>query len=140
MMRFRYLGAFAALWLSLPASVQAAGFLYDCDMTDAESSRGWISSKVALVVADDGTVQVVDGVVLHFNKKPMQTTVVRDNARRLIVKWSLDNARADNGHSFGDFDYRASVNKATGQIELTAIPRNFDTGVRSAGTCKKRSQ
>jgi hypothetical protein len=121
-------------------SAAAPGYLYDCDMSGAEHSRGWISSKVAVVVPGDGTAKVVDALILQFNKEPIVATVLRDNASRLIVKWTLDNAETDSGTSFANFDYRASISKASGKIELTATPRNFDTGIRSGGTCRKRRE
>jgi hypothetical protein len=121
-------------------SAAAAGFLYDCDMAGAERTRGWISPKIAIVVPGDGTVKVVDALILHFYKEPMKATVLRDNKQRLIVKWTLDNAETDNGISIANFDYRASIAKVTGKIELTAIPREFDTGIRSGGTCRKRAE
>jgi hypothetical protein len=121
-------------------SAAASGYLYDCDMADAVSSRGWISPKVAVVVPGDGTVKVVDALILYFNKEPIEATVLRDNEKRLIVKWTLDNAKSDSGTSFANFDYRASIAKGSGKIELTATPRNFDTGMRSGGTCRKRAE
>lgn len=133
-------GAVAVFLATTQAAVAAPSFLYDCDMSDAARSRGWISPKVAIVVIGDGSVQVVDALILHFKKKPIKATVLRDNASRLIIKWSLDNAKADSGRSFANFDYRASIAKATGKIELTAIPRNFDTGLRSGGRCQKRAK
>ena len=114
--------------------------MYECDMTDASRSKGWISPKLALVFAADGSAKVVDGVIMYVNGAPIPATVVRNNANRAIVKWSVKGVRADNGTSFARFNYRASVTKKTGQIELTAIPSNFDTGLRSGGKCRKRSR
>lgn len=118
----------------------APGYLYDCDMRDVKQGKGWVSPKIALVLPGDGTVQVVDAVTLHFNEGPLEGTIVRENDKRLIVKWSIENAKADNGTSFSNFDYRASISKTSGAIELTAIPRQFDLGLRSPGTCRKRQQ
>ena len=107
-------------------------------MPEFEAGLGWVSPKIAIVVPSEGAVTVVDALTIAFSEEPVTATVLRDNAARLIVKWTLENARADNGRSFAHFDYRASIAKATGQIELTAGPRTFDTGLRSVGNCVKR--
>ena len=121
-------------------SAAAAGFLYDCTMENPEAARGWVSPKIAIVLPDDGTVRIIDALTITFADEPVSGTILRDNAARLIVKWSLRNVRADSGRSFAHFDYRASISKKTGRIELTAGPRTFDTGLRGAGTCTKRTE
>lgn len=131
--------ALIALLAPMPAQA-ASGFLYDCTLTDADKSRGWISSKLAVVVPGDGTVQVVDGVILHFNGAPLAAEVLRDNGQRLILKWSIENARAKSGKSFANLDYRVSIAKSSGAIEMHTMPRNYDAGMRSGGTCVKRTR
>ena len=129
----------SALLAATASIAQAApGLLYDCDMRNVKQGKGWVSPKIALVLPGDGTVQVIDAVTLHFNDGPLEGTIVRENDRRLVVKWSIENAKADNGKSFSNFDYRASISKTNGNIELTAIPRQFAAGLRSPGTCRKR--
>lgn len=128
----------ALLWPSLALS--APGFLYECDMLGTEQGRGWISPKIAIVLPAKGDVTVIDALTLTFAKGAAKATVLRDNNKRFIVKWTLKNVRADSGRSFAHFDYRVSISKATGKIELTAGPRTFDSGLRSSGTCTKRNQ
>ena len=123
-----------------PVAQAAEAFFYNCSFTNTKQSRGWISPQLALVFPGDGSVKVVDAVTLHFVGGPVLGTVLRDNAKRLVVKWTVKGAKADSGHSFANFDYRASIAKSTGKIEVTAIPREFDSGVRSAGKCRIRSE
>lgn len=118
----------------------AEGFLYDCDLSSSKRGKGWISPKLALIFPPEGGVKVVDAVVLHFQGGPIAGEVLRDNANRVIVKWTVKGAKADSGVSFANFDYRASIAKKTGKIELTAQPREYSRGVRSAGTCRKRTE
>jgi hypothetical protein len=134
----RVAGAIVAAVFFAGPTLASEAFMYDCDMTVTERSLGWISPKIALVFAVDGSVKVVDAVVLHFEGGPIEGTVLRNNASRAIVKWTVKGARADNGTSFANFDYRASIAKKTGKMELSAIPREYDLGLRSAGTCNKR--
>jgi hypothetical protein len=129
-----------SLGLVAPMAQAAPGFLYDCTLSGTKQGRGWISPTVALVFPGDGSVKVVDAVTLHFNNGPVAGTILRDNAKRLVVKWTVKGAKADSGRSFANFDYRASISKSSGKMELTAIPREFDAGVRSAGKCAKRNK
>ena len=133
--------ALAALCLLFPLPVRAGpGFLYDCTMEDLDRGLGWVSPRIAIVLPGDGTASVIDALTLTFAEDPVPATIIRDNDARLIVKWSLENARADNGRSFANFDYRASIAKSTGRMELYAGPRTFDTGLRSFGICRKRTE
>ena len=129
----------ATMLAPLPLTA-ATGFLYDCTMEDVDQGKGWVSPRIALVLPGDGTVTVIDALTLTFSEDPVAGTILRDNASRLIVRWSLRNVRADNGRSFANFDYRASIAKPSGRMELTAGPRTFDSGLRSVGTCRKRTE
>ena len=98
-------------------------------------------SRFATVVKEQlGTATVIDALTLTYAEDPVPGTILRDNASRLIVKWTLQNVRADSGRSFANFDYRASITKGTGRMELTAGPRTFDSGLRGTGTCRKRTE
>lgn len=129
-----------ALALTAQAAQAAPGYMYECDMKYVKQGKGWISPKVVLVLPGDGSVKVVDAVTLHFYKEPLLGTIVRENNKRLVVKWTISEAKTDSAESYTNFDYRASISKRNGAMELTAIPRNFEGGLRSPGTCRKRNQ
>ena len=129
----------AILALTATASHAAPGYLYDCDMAYVKQGKGWVSPKIAFVLPGDGSVKVVDAVTLHFNKEPLLGTIVRENDKRLVIKWTIDNAKADSGKTFNNFQYRASISKASGGIELTLQPGHYDSGLRSPGSCRKRT-
>lgn len=133
-------GAALMLILFLGQSAGASGFLYECDMRDPDQGLGWVSPKIAIVLPGDGSATVVDALTLTFAEDPVPGRILRDNDARFIVKWTLKDVRADTGRSFAHFDYRASISKSTGRIELTAGPRTFDSGLRSVGTCRKRTE
>ena len=99
-----------------------------------------MSPKIAIVLPGDGTATIIDALTMTFAEDAVPGTILRDNASRLIVKWTLRNVRADSGRSFANFDYRASISKASGRMELTAGPRTFDSGLRSTGTCAERTE
>lgn len=129
----------AVLALTASAAQAAPGYMYDCDMTYVKQGKGWVSPKIAFVLPGDGTVKVVDAVTLHFNKEPLRGTIVRENDKRLVITWTINNARADSGQTFNNFQYRASISKSSGGIELTLRPGHYDTGLRSPGSCRKRT-
>lgn len=130
----------AVLAITATAAHAAPGYLYDCDMSHVKQGKGWVSPKIAFVLPGDGTVKIADSVTLHFNKGPLPGTIVRENNKRLVIKWTIDNARADNGMTYNNLQYRASISKSSGQIELTMQPRHYDAGLRSPGSCRKRTQ
>lgn len=140
----KYFGAtLSAFVISLAAEraeAAAPGFLYDCDMREVGSFRGWVSPKIAIVLPGDGTAQVVDALTLTFSQDVVPGTILRDDPQRFIVRWSLEDARTDSGQSFGAFDYRASIAKRTGRIDLTAAPRASDTPLVASGTCRRRTR
>ena len=129
-----------ALMASASVAQAAPGFLYDCDMSYVKQNKGWMSPKIAFVLPGDGTVKVVDAVTLHFNKEPLLGQIVRENNKRIVIKWTIRNAKADNGKSFNHLDYRASISKTNGGVEVTMQPRHYDAGLRSPGSCRKRTQ
>lgn len=131
----------AAVLAFTASTAQAApGYLYDCDMIYVKQGKGWVSPKIAFVLPGDGTVKVVDAVTLYFNKEPLLGTIVRENSKRLVIKWTIENAQADNGKSYNNLEYRASISKSSGGIELTLRPGHYDAGLRSPGSCSKRTE
>ncbi|MGC1496514.1 MAG: hypothetical protein WA790_11960 [Sulfitobacter sp.] len=137
-MKQMFFSALAAVFLAGPVS--AAGFLYECDVKDHERARGWISPKIAIIFPDEDTVQIVDALTLTFVKKPVTGTILRNNAKRLIVKWEIEGMKADNGQSFAGVNYRASISKATGAVDIKTIPNGYDKGLSGQGSCKKRNK
>jgi hypothetical protein len=122
----------------LGSPMLAEGILYECDITDHEQARGWISPKIAIILPDNASVKVVDALTLSFAKEPVSGTISRNNTKRLIVNWSLKGVKADNGTSFAAVNYRASMSKATGAVSVTTIPAGYDNGLRASGNCKAR--
>ncbi|MEP3784059.1 hypothetical protein [Ascidiaceihabitans sp.] len=129
-----------ALMCASAVPAAAAGFLWDCKLSDYARSKGWIASTIGFVDDGSGAVQVVDPLILHYNKVALQGQVLRNDAKRLIVKWTLSGGEKEGGGTYGDFDYRASISKANGKIQLTAKPRQFDSGLRSGGRCTRRTK
>lgn len=130
------LASIAAVGLAGPCLASAV--LYECDIADYERAKGWISSKIAIILPGDNSVKIVDAITLSFANEPVSGTVLRDNAKRLIVKWTVEGVKTDDGTSFAGVNYRASIAKTTGAVEVSTIPNGYDTDLRANGDCKTR--
>ncbi|AXI47290.1 hypothetical protein C1J03_15490 [Sulfitobacter sp. SK012] len=141
MMTVRNLIVGAVLAIGFGGAVAAApgDILYDCTMVQLKKNGGWISQKVGIIMQGENEVKVVDAVILHFAKEPIEGTVVRNNAKRLIVKWEVRGARGG-GTSLESVDFRASIGKKTGRIQLSALASGFDFGPNGTGKCTPRTQ
>lgn len=137
---FAVLSSAAAAFFAITTPAAAAGFLYECDMSGAKLAQGWISAKVAFVLPGDGSVSVVDAVILHANGAPLAGKVLRESTSHLHIKWTIKDLRSDIGTAFAATDYKAVITKSTGRINLSMKPRHFDRGFQSGGTCVKRSK
>ena len=124
--------------LSLPAA--AAGILYECDMSNINRGNGWVSPKIAFVLPGDGSVTVVDAVTLHFNGKPLGGKIQRDSNTHTHIRWTIKDARSDNGTAFSKVDYKAVLTKASGRINLTTKARQSASNVQTQGRCAKRTK
>lgn len=138
MMKNVVLAALAATCFATAAP--AAGLLYECDIANHERARGWISPKIAIILPGDETVKIVDAITLSVSKQPVEGRILRNNAGRVIVKWVVEGIKADDGTSFAGINYRASIGKSNGAVEVKTIPNGYDNGLRATGVCKARSR
>ncbi|WP_298913330.1 hypothetical protein [uncultured Roseobacter sp.] len=118
----------------------AQGVLYDCDVTQKRKDLDWISDKVGIVVKPNGQVTVIDAVILYFNKTPMSAKVVRNDAKRLDVRWTIRGAKDDANQRVGYFDYSAQINKKTNKFAIYAKPENYPNRFSGKGKCTPRTE
>lgn len=124
--------------LSLPAAAQS--LFYECDMNGSKRNKGWTSPKMAFILADNGSVKVVDGVILHFVGEAADGKVLRNNEKSMQVRWTVSETRSDNGSGYGKIDYLASLNKGSGRINVTVTPQGEYQTMRARGKCAIRKQ
>ena len=120
---------------SMAMPVQAKGVLYDCDITQKRQGVGWISEKIAIVVTQSCQVVVSDGIILRFNRKPMQVRVGRNTDRKLVIRWTLKNVVNANNQTTPAFEYSATLSKATNEIAVYASPDGYPNRFSGKGTC-----
>lgn len=120
---------------SMAMPVQANGVLYDCDITQKRQGVGWISEKIAIVVTQSGQVVVSDGIILRFNRQPMQARVGRNTDRKLVIRWTLKDVVNANNQTTPAFEYSATLSKATNKIAVYASPEGYPNRFSGKGTC-----
>jgi hypothetical protein len=121
-----------------PAS--AAGFLYDCSITQKGRGIGWLSERLVFVVPGDGKIQVIDAVTLNFRIDPVTVKVSRNSDTKLVMRWVLKGIRDANGLQVPTFDYTARLDKKTLGLKLAANPRGFSKNWVGRGRCVKRTK
>ncbi|MFK7765331.1 MAG: hypothetical protein AB8B62_18855 [Roseobacter sp.] len=126
----------AVVALSLMGTAASSAVLYDCTITKKKQGVDWISEKVGIVLQDDGTAIVSDAVILHFKRKPLTATSVRNTERRLDVRWTVRDAADSSEQKIGHFDYHARLNKKTGAFALYAKPDEYPNRFSGKGSCQ----
>lgn len=130
----------ALVAMCFATAAPAAGVLYECDISNHERARGWISPKIAIILPGDETVKILDGITLSVSQQPVEGSILRNTAGRVIVKWVVEGIKADDGTSYAGINYRASIGKSNGAVEVKTIPNGYDKGLRATGVCKARSR
>lgn len=126
----------ATLLFILPSFAAASPIMYECDMTDKRQKLDWVADKIVIVVNDDGSVIVVDDVILHFNdNKPMQARVGSKTKNKLKLRWAIKNAR-DSQNVLVQFNYSSNLNLKTLKIVVYADPASFSQRWSGRGSCK----
>ncbi len=126
--------ALAAL-MSTPA--MAAGILYDCDL-DSKLVNGWVSQKMAFVFEGDGTVKVVDSVLLALDVGAVNARV-RKSGDVARMHWNIAAAIDSVGQKIPTFSYTAKLNLETLSLSVLAKPVGFPQRFTGKGTCVKHN-
>ncbi|MGJ8627640.1 MAG: hypothetical protein ACSHXB_11840 [Sulfitobacter sp.] len=133
----RTLHAVALVLLSSPAL--ASPTVYDCNITEKHRKLNWITDKMAFVIGGNGQVKVFDGVISHYEKKPMVANVVRLNEKSVKVRWKIRGTLSKTNQRTTSMNYEATINRKTNRVAVFAKPANFPNRFRGKGTCKVRT-
>jgi len=128
-----------ALGLTMMAgAAQAAGQLYNCDMTQRDKKVGWISPTVAVILPKNGKVQVYDSVILNFYGRPIAAKATK-SGNTLRVSWKLKGLRDSNQQKVPQFEYVANINTKSNKVHLAANPVQFPNRWTARGTCELKT-
>lgn len=103
---------------------------------DVPRSQAWVPDQLVIQLepgADTGLVN--DPIIRHFVGQPLPARVETDNARRITLRWKLDMVRNASGQVAPQFIYRATVQKGTLDIRVTAIPAGYSNVFEAGGKC-----
>ena len=129
---------FAAMALATSASPAVAEVI-ECVLT--KRNADWVPEQI-LILRDEksGKIIVNDPLIAHFNKKPVEAALDRENAKRLTVKWSLENIVNQSGQRTLAFLYRATYLKANKEIVVRAKPKGYGNEFEGRGKCTIRAK
>ena len=130
----------------LGAAVLAFGFAakaeaqvtYTCTLSSSQS-KSWIPD-VLFIGHDAAKTRVVvsDPIVLYFNdRQPVEGRISADNAKRITFAWNY--VAKDSKGQTAKMLFRATWNKATEKMKVTATPAGFSKGSVGSGTCDRAS-
>ncbi|SLN26479.1 hypothetical protein ROJ8625_01070 [Roseivivax jejudonensis] len=128
-----------ALPLVLAAAKGQAAETLLCELTQFGSGN-WIP-EILFVGYEEGadTAVVSDPVILTFNGGPTQAQIVADNARRITFAWDL-RANDGRGNYVGRFIYRATLQKGSLQMTISATPAGYANRFTGRGTCRREAR
>jgi hypothetical protein len=124
-----------ALIFAAPAS--ASGTLYDCAVKQTSGPRGWISSRIGIVIDDTGAAQIIDSLTLQFETGPRPARLRRkDDTLRL--NWSFEALNDKANTIIPKFSFSGTLDTKTGAFKVRGKPARFPQNVRGQGTCTSR--
>ncbi len=126
----RVLGAAAvAVLLAVPAMAQE----YRCKMAGLDTQTGWISEDIVFYIDTSGEIQVNDGIIQHFMKKPVKAKVSENTDARVVFKWNVDTT--NNSGQRSRIAYRATFTPESKKLRVNAIPAGYGNTFFGNGTC-----
>ena len=126
----------ALLAFGVFSSVSYANIKYECEMSNIDP-RSWIPSQVHFI-HDDKTNQaiVVDSVILSvLDVEYLPAKVRLNNSKKVGFTWVLPSF-IHRGQHVPRFEFRATVNKDTKKIIISAEPARYINKFFGRGTCK----
>jgi hypothetical protein len=123
-----------SLLMAAPVTAFANPTVYVCD-TQSNRQNGAIQDQI--VFAHDAAkdeVFVSDLLIQGVVGGPLSGEVASDNDTRVVFSWTLRNVPNNSGQ-VASLAYRATLFKATGKIDVSVRPLNYDNSFSATGTC-----
>lgn len=125
----------AASLMSFAGAAQAERLV--CHFPEDNRARGWVKPVVIFDVEADGSVIVVDDVLMNYGDGPMQTNVRTNNARRLTVTWDVDTQ--DRLGQRSRLRYSAFIKRPSLEARIQMTPRGYRSLPGVSGQCQRES-
>ena len=121
------------------ASAEVKPTLYVCTLGKGNAKNSWISESTAFIFNPDGSVQVLDGLIMHFFKEAQDVKSKR-RGQELRLNWSLGGMVDSKNTRVPQFRYNAKLNTKTLAVSISARPLGFENRYFGQGTCVKRKK
>lgn len=132
---FRAAGVAAAVFAASLASAASARTIYECQIEDRGTNRGWLPA-VVIVSVDPGseTVTVADPMIEYVHGGPIDLEPRANNDARLSVSWKLTLPATDQDEVTVSYDF--TILKTSNSARIKGSPRGYDNAWVSEGSCK----
>ncbi|MDW3222471.1 MAG: hypothetical protein R8G34_06205 [Paracoccaceae bacterium] len=123
------------------AAQTTGGVFYDCDMTRSERNAFWISNKIGIVLLQDGSAVVSDGVILNYRRSTLKASRLTTTERDIKLDWRLTGGllqAKDREILLPDAEYSAVISKPSNQIRVRGNLPGHRRSFSGRGQCKLR--
>ncbi|MFW2545004.1 hypothetical protein ACN2XU_20425 [Primorskyibacter sp. 2E107] len=135
-MRFLFnVVAAAACIFSIGGAANAGRLGYECQVKES-GGIGYVP-EVIFIGVEEGSKEIVvsDPVILYYNDgQPLRGRIKTDNAKRTTFAWDLKFKNRAN--QTGTIQYRATYIKASGDLNVSALPLGYADTFRGKGKCE----
>ena len=136
-MRFPYTRSLAiAATCIFPALAHGAPVTMQCVV--AGHGSGWIADQIFFEYdSERDAARVVDGIILHFEKKPKVAEISEDTAKKLVLNWRVDTRVSSQSAKMA---YRLAYFKQSGKVTISAHPHGYADNFSARGRCQRIKQ
>jgi len=125
-----------AACLALPTFANAKTTTFQCLVKGQHG--GWIAEQVFFEFDDElSSARVSDGIILHFEGKPLAAEVTEDSAKKLVINWRVVTKSRSQTTKMS---YRLSYLRSTGRVVVSAKPHGFTNNFTARGRCQRINQ
>jgi len=138
---FGSLAACLALLAAMPgAAQQANGVFYECDMTSRSRHADWVSSKLGIVMLDNGDVVVSDRFTMIYGPGTVSAKVEAQTQETLAISWGLAGGLREDKYLLPDVEYSARLDRADNKLRLKGRFPSKRVQFSGKGSCVIRDQ
>ena len=124
----------------LPASAFATN-IYVCSVKEKGKS-GWIP-EIVVIAHDEGSKEatVADPIIRYYlDVDSLPAKVAVENAKRITFVWSVRDFSNSTNQFVNEFEYRATIAKATNKISLKSEPLGYVDIFLGFGKCELKQE
>lgn len=130
-MRAHFAGLILGAFLSNVASAE----VLECKIKTNDMSGGYVTDIYYFdTTKNDGSAQVADALIQHFEGGPITAKVTEDTAKKTVFNWNV--VMTNSTGQVTNMRFRAAYMKGDKSISVRATPSGFDNNFEGRGKCK----